>query len=102
MNEINGKPITTLSYWPNKEFEVVGIIDIRSYDHRQTTISMNKTLEPHWEKGEYMYRGDVFDFTKNQILEQDWDLFDAIVDVKFYSDLHGEEHWIGTAIKFKK
>ncbi len=114
---------TTLSYWPNKEFEILGIVVISNID-QNINGTTNVTISPFSEiitretiVGAPMYvkeKKSIVDKVFFRLFNNEsnlWNETDAIIDLKPFNPIgesqcgdsiqHGTKY-IGTAIKFKK
>ncbi len=91
--EWNNIPITSLTYWPDKEFEIIGFIS-GSTSRYGKHWTLHKDMNLIYNKQET--RSTSFTFNPCT----DIDIIDAIIDFKKYQydDIY---YWSGTAIKFK-
>ncbi len=101
-------PYTTLSYWPNKEFEIIGIVEINR-EISSAVISESADLSFFTSTNLEKNQNNKFEWQEGG--EDLWKKVDAIIDLKpfnpQYSNGRGHTYdcqtrYIGTAIKFKK
>ncbi len=112
-------PYTTLSYWPEKEFEIVGVVKTGYIDKKTSNVDV--TFSPFGEFKSYTRtrnRESLYSETTEVTTEVDIKInidnnllseIDAIIDLKpvvatfgISGDTRSRIFWVGTAIKFKK
>ncbi len=100
----NNKPVSTLSYWPGKDFEIVGVIKstgtinpARGYIF---TTNLSKTIHLEDETPLANSIALKHDNIPLKELEAEWEKIDAIIDYKIQT-INDKEVITGTAIKFK-